>query len=70
MEQQRDILGMLDMMVVPAFCAREQTVLRANPAAQGLLITPGTPVRELLLTGAEEISQPALRGTIHPFIVR
>ena len=54
MEQQRDILGMLDMMVVPAFCAREQTVLRANPAAQGLLITPGTPVRELLLTGAEE----------------
>ena len=45
MEQQRDIFGMLDMMVVPAFCAREQTVLRANPAAQGLLITPGTPVR-------------------------
>ena len=57
MEQQRDIMGMLDMMIVPAFCARNQTVLRANPAAQGLLITPGTPVRELLLTGAEEYGE-------------
>lgn len=57
MEQQRDILGMLDMMVVPAFCAREQTVLRVNPAARGLLITPGTSIRELLLTGAEEYGE-------------
>ena len=57
MEQQRDILGMLDMMVVPAFCVREQTVLRANPAARGLLITPGTSIRELLLTGAEEYGE-------------
>ena len=54
MEQQRDILGMLDLMVVPAFCVRDQTVLRGNPAAQGLLISPGTPIRELLLTGETE----------------
>ena len=57
MEQQRDIMGMLDMMVVPAFCARKQTVLRANPAARGLLVTPGTSIRELLLTGAEEYEE-------------
>ena len=54
MEQQRDILGMLDMMLVPAFCVKDQTVLRGNPAAQGLLIAPGTPIRDLLLTGAAE----------------
>ena len=57
MEQQRDIMGMLDMMVVPAFCAKDQTVVGANPAAQGLLISPGSSVRELLLTGGEEYGE-------------
>lgn len=54
MEEQRDIFEMLDIMVVPAFCVRDQVILQVNPAARGLLITPGTPVSELLQTGAEE----------------
>lgn len=54
MEHQRDILGMLDLMVVPAFCVKDQTILRGNAAAQGLLITSGTPVRELVTDGWEE----------------
>jgi len=54
MEEQKDILGMLDIMVVPAFYAENKTVRYVNAPGKGLLIEPGTPVRDLLLTGLEE----------------
>ena len=54
MEEQKDIFGMLDLMVRPAFCVINQSIAKVNPAAEKLFLTPGTDVRELLLTGTEE----------------
>lgn len=57
MEEQKDMLDLLDMMIQPVFCVKENTVLRANATAQQLLLYPGTDVRPLLETGAEEYAQ-------------
>ena len=46
--------GMLDLLIRPGFCVQNNQILYTNQAAQALLITPGTDVRELLLTGQEE----------------
>ena len=54
MNQQKDIPGMLDLMIRPGFCVKENTIVKVNPAAQGLLIVPGMHVQELLLTGKED----------------
>ncbi len=54
MEEKKDIHGMLDLMIRPGFCVKENRITAVNAAAQGLLIVPGTDVRTLLLTGAEE----------------
>lgn len=54
METQRDIIGMLDLIHLPAFCVKNNQIVTANPAAEGRLICPGTDVRTLLHTGKEE----------------
>lgn len=54
MEEKKDCLGMLDLMVRPGFCVRENQIIKVNQAAESLFITPGTDIRPLLLTGAEE----------------
>lgn len=54
MEIQKDISGMLDLMIRPAFCVKNNQIVRMNQAAEGLLLTPDTDVRTLLHTGAEE----------------
>lgn len=54
MEVNKDIFGMLDLMIRPGFCVKENTIVKTNSAAEGLLIIPGTDVRELLMTGREE----------------
>lgn len=54
MEEKKEQLGLLDMMVRPAFCVKENRIKKVNSAAQALLILPGTDVRSLLLTGQEE----------------
>lgn len=54
MEVKKDIFGMLDLMIRPGFCVKEKEIVKVNQAAQGLLLVPGTDVRTLLLTGAEE----------------
>lgn len=56
MEEQRDILGMLDLMIRPGFCVKGNQIVKVNPAAQGLLLTSGMDVRPLILTGKEEYS--------------
>lgn len=54
MEEKKEQLGLLDLMVRPAFCVIENTIQQVNSAAQALLILPGTDVRTLLLTGQED----------------
>lgn len=54
MEEKKDTLRMLDLMVRPAFCVRDKVIVKVNQAAGSLFITPGSDVRPLLLTGAEE----------------
>ncbi len=54
MEEQKDILGLLDMMVQPVFCVKDNIIIRANAPAQQLLLTEGQDVRLLLEDCAEE----------------
>lgn len=54
MEERLDPFGMLDLMVHPGFCVKDNTILHANQAAQALMLTPGTKVSDLLRTGKEE----------------
>lgn len=54
MEEKIDCLGMLDLMVQPGFCVRNNEIIKVNQAAERLFLTPGGDVRPLLLTGAEE----------------
>ena len=54
MEEKKDSFGMLDLMIRPGFCVKENIIIKVNQAAQGLLLSPGTDIFSLLLTGAEE----------------
>lgn len=54
MEVTNKANGMLDLMIRPGFCVKENRVVKVNSAAEALLLTPGTDIRTLLLTGAEE----------------
>ena len=54
MEANKELFGMLDLMIRPAFCVKDHQIVHVNPAARSLLLCPGMDVRELLLTGREE----------------
>ena len=54
MEERLDALGMLDLMVPPGFCVKDNVIIKANQAALGMLLTPGRTVADLLHTGKEE----------------
>lgn len=54
MEQEKDSLGMLDLMIHPGFCVNNGVITKVNKAAEGLLLTAGTNIQPLLLTGKEE----------------
>ena len=54
MEEQKDSLRLLDMMTQPVFCVKENTIVKANAAAQQLFLMEGQELAPLLLTGAEE----------------
>lgn len=54
MEQNTDTLKLLDLIPRPGFCAADNIIVKVNSAARGLLIEPGTDVRTLLQTGAED----------------
>lgn len=60
MEAKKELCGMLDLMVRPGFSVRDQRIEYVNPAARALMLQPGTDVRTLLATGAEEYE--AFRG--------
>lgn len=54
MEEQKEALGMLDLMIRPVFCVKEKKIVKVNPAAGKLFLSPGAEIQELLLTGKEE----------------
>ena len=54
MEERLDAFGMLDLMVRPGFCAKDNTIVHANQAALALMLAPGKSVPDLLRTGKEE----------------
>lgn len=51
---QKDNDGILDLLICPGFCVKENIITQVNQAAAAMLLTPGTDVRTLLLTGFEE----------------
>ena len=53
MEVQTVTPDWLNHLSCPAFSVKENKIIACNQAAEGLLITPGTDVRSLLLTGQE-----------------
>ncbi|MGN0976814.1 MAG: hypothetical protein ACI4PH_02060, partial [Faecousia sp.] len=54
MENQKENPTMLNMIIRPGFQVQDNRIIEVNQAAEALLLTPGTDVRSLLLTGAEE----------------
>lgn len=54
MEQFHNTMDMLDLIILPAFCVQDGTIIRTNSAAAALLIEPGTPVQPMLSIGGEE----------------
>ncbi len=54
MEEKKEILHLLDMMVQPVFCVRDQKILKANAAARQLLFEAGEEILPLLEQGKEE----------------
>lgn len=55
--EQQDTLGMLDLIIHPAFCVKDGVVVRLNKAAESHLIEVNTPVAQLLATGQEEYAE-------------
>ena len=54
MNLQTDLPGWLNRCSCPGFAVKENIITHCNQAAEALLLTPGTDVRELLMTGYEE----------------
>lgn len=54
MEEQKQYLSLLEMMVQPVFCVKEGRIFRCNGAAKQLLLKEGDPVESLLEFGKEE----------------
>lgn len=54
MEKQNNVMGMLELILRPAFCVQGGSIVYANRLALDRGIVTGTPVLELLVNGAEE----------------
>lgn len=54
MNLQTDLPGWLNRCTCPGFAVKNHIITHCNQAAEALLLTPGTDVRELLITGREE----------------
>ncbi len=46
----------LELLTAPAFCVENGVVTTANPAAQQMLLTPGTPIESLIPNARDEYS--------------
>ena len=54
MDEQKEILDLLDLMLRPGFCARNGRIIKVNQAAEGYFLSVGMELTSLLQTGAEE----------------
>ena len=57
MENRIDAMGMLDLIVRPGFCVKDNTIVKVNQAAAAWGLAPGTGIQTLLLTGKEEYAE-------------
>lgn len=57
MEEQKDALGMLDLLTVPGFCVKNNQIIKANPAASALFFAEGMDVSGIVSSGLEEYLQ-------------
>ena len=57
MDRELDAMGMLDLMVSPGFCVKDQKIVKCNAAALSLFIREGTDIRTLLATGETEYTE-------------
>ena len=57
MDEQKDILNMLDLMLRPGFCVRDGRIIKVNQAAEGFFLSEGMELAPLLKTGSEEYSE-------------
>lgn len=61
MEKQKNVMGMLELILRPAFCVAGGSIVYANQQAQRQGVLTGKPISKLLVTGAEEYA--ALNGS-------
>lgn len=54
MEENKETMGMLDLMIRPVFCVKDQKIVKVNSAAEGLMLAAGADISPLLQTGREE----------------
>ena len=57
MDHELDALGMLNLMVRPGFCVKNQTVIKCNAAAQSLLLREGMEIAPMLSIGETEYAE-------------
>ena len=57
MEQQKDTMAMLDLLIRPAFCIKDGVIVRINKAAEGLALELGGQIADMLATGQEEYQE-------------
>jgi len=54
MNHNETAIGMLDLMLRPGFCVKDNQIVKANPGAKGMLITEGMSILDLIAIGREE----------------
>jgi len=57
MEDNKDRIAMLDLLVQPAFCVNHGIISKVNDAARRRMIEPGTPINDILATGTREYAE-------------
>lgn len=57
MDRELDAMGMLDLMVSPGFCVKDQKIVKCNAAALSLLLREGMEILPVLATGQAEYAE-------------
>ena len=57
MDRESNTLGMLDLMVSPGFCVKDQRITKCNAGALGLLIREGMDIMPMIAAGQAEYAE-------------